>query len=668
MDFGLAQVIRTQHSSLIRQSVSQVSAGTPYYMAPEVLAQDTKADARADQYSLAVIAYELLTGRFPLGVAGSLYDKRPDLPTPFTEAIDRALDHLPENRFPSLVDFANALEGGVQPEGWFSKIRRGWRSASNGMKAGLLTLICGGLTILSSTLVRQDLLHRTEQIRTWNERALSSESAMNQVREQIRSLEMEMEILHRKMEVEGAVQADNNTGSTTWMQASNQWHFVHAAYQWMEPRLNTEGHWDAINDLLQAARAALDSESFQLAAPLFEHLDQEIHRTTNMVATIREAHRLRDTIARLRNMPDTTTDRLENTSSIDEPSLDFLDSGSWQEGIQALREQESNLRTHQETIYREHWNLFEAAEQHWTSLFQESIGPPDLKFLADVPGMKDQAQSLLKAEKYREALDLLNQATRIYERWTNEVSTQRMKAQDIWDKAHHKVQALDMRYIKVNDVYWSIWEMRIMDFARWLSDNPEIARLILSRLDFQPDRIGPTFPVTGLDRQTTSGIATWFGYQMFELARPLTSLPEEEDWIKLWQSEDLEGTYQFGITPVEDPARLLVYRDYYLDLDIDPINFLKPTGQGLASPSGLFDLQSNAWEWSASDLLLDRNESNNFEPVKWKLHGGGYFGQHRFNEFEPPRENAVFITRPQAIGFRIVIQPNTTILNREATK
>jgi serine/threonine protein kinase len=637
-------------------------------MAPEVLEQNTSADARADQYSLAVIAYELLTGRFPLGVAGSLYDKRPDLPMPFTEAIDRALDHLPENRFPSLVEFANALDRGIRPEGWFSKIRRGWRSASNGIKAGILTLICGGLTILSSSFVRQDLLHRTEQIRTWNERAVSSKSAMNQVREQIRSLKMEMEILHRKMEVEGAVQAGNNTGSTTWMQASNQWHFVQAAYQWMEPRLNAEGHWDAISDLLQAARAALDSESFQEAGPLFERLDQEINRTTNMVATIREAHRLRDAIVRLNTSSPTITKSAGNTAPTDEPSLNFLASGSRQEGIQSLREQESKLRTHQETIFREHWSLFEAAEQHWINLFPESIGPPELKFLADVPGMKDQAQALFQAEQYRESLNHLIQATRIYERWTNEVSTQRMKAHDAWDKAQHKVKALDMRYIKVNNLYWSIWEIRIMDFARWLSDNPEIANLILSQLNFQPDRMGPTFPVTGLDRRTASGMANWFGYQMFELARPLTSLPQEKDWMELWQSENLEGTYQFGITPVEDPARLLVYRDYYLDQTIDPINFLKSTGQGLASPSGLFDLQGNAWEWSASDLLLDRDESNNFEPVKWKLHGGGYFGQHRFNEFEPPRENAVFITRPEAIGFRIVIQPNTTILNREATK
>ena len=82
---------------------------------------------------------------------------------------------------------------------------------------------------------------------------------------------------------------------------------------------------------------------------------------------------------------------------------------------------------------------------------------------------------------------------------------------------------------------------------------------------------------------------------------------------------------------------------------------------GAPSPHGLFDLEGNAWEWSSSDLLLRREESHNQEILKWMLHGGGYFGQHRFNEFEPPRDNAVFITRPEAIGFRIILQRNATI-------
>ena len=668
MDFGLAQVLRTPNSSLFRQSVSQLSAGTPYYMAPEVLAQGSSVDARADQYSLAVIAYELLTGRYPLGVAGSLYDKRPDLPMAFTETIDRALNHLPEKRFETVDEFARALKLGVRPEGWITKGRRKWKSASNWTKTGVLTLVCGGLTLLSSTFLNQNLLHRTEQIRIWQQRAMASQSAMNRLREQIRSLKMESDILHRKMEVEGAVQGHHTAGSFDWIQASNQWHYTHAAYQWIQPRLNEEGHWDAMDDLLQAARSALGTESIHQAIPLFKSLDQALNATTDRVSMVKEAHRLKDSIQRLNAIPDAIALSPLKDRNFDKPSLTFLDAGSWLEGIQSLKEQESILRTDLEKTFREQWTLFEKAERHWINLFPASIGPPDLRFLVDVPNLKNQAQALFEVEDYRLALDRLKQAILVYDRWADEVASQRNEAREAWNKAQHRIEALDMRFIKVNKVYWSIWETRIMDFARWLSDNQEIAQLILNQLDFQSGRMGPTHPITGLDRRTASGIAIWFGHQMDDFGRPLGSLPEDGDWAELWESDNLDGEYLYGIAPVEDPARLVVYKDYYLDQHIEPADFLKPTGSGGASLHGLFDLQGNAWEWSASDLILDRRESNNQEPIKWKLHGGGYFGQHRFNEFEPPRENVVFITRPQAVGFRVVLTPNRTINRQEQLK
>ena len=200
-----------------------------------------------------------------------------------------------------------------------------------------------------------------------------------------------------------------------------------------------------------------------------------------------------------------------------------------------------------------------------------------------------------------------------------------------------------------------------MDFARWLAYNREIEPLIMSQIKIDPERIGPTYPVTGLDRRTAHSIAVWFGYQMAHLSRPKSELPTREHWEDLWISEGLRNDYQFGIVPEENPDRIIVIRDYYLDPEVQPETYLKPVGFGTSSPHGLFDLEGNAWEWSASDLPLTRNESFNQETLKWILHGGGFFGQHRFSSFEPPRENTVFITRPEAIGFRIVLQGNAVI-------
>ncbi|HEX8617293.1 MAG TPA: protein kinase, partial [Thermoanaerobaculia bacterium] len=74
LDFGLAKMtgpIGENDATLVQSGHSAGVVGTLMYMAPEVLSGQV-ADARADQYSLAIIAYELLTGEHPLGMATDL--------------------------------------------------------------------------------------------------------------------------------------------------------------------------------------------------------------------------------------------------------------------------------------------------------------------------------------------------------------------------------------------------------------------------------------------------------------------------------------------------------------------------------------------------------------------------------------------------------------------
>ena len=96
--------------------------GTPAYSAPEQI-RGLAVDGRTDQYALACVAYQLLSGELPYerdqGMAvllahlseppPSLTARRPDLPEAAGRVLARALAKSPENRFGSCGAFADAL-------------------------------------------------------------------------------------------------------------------------------------------------------------------------------------------------------------------------------------------------------------------------------------------------------------------------------------------------------------------------------------------------------------------------------------------------------------------------------------------------------------------------------------------------------------------------------
>jgi serine/threonine-protein kinase len=98
--------------------------GTPDYMAPEqALGKTAQVDHRGDQYALAVITFEMLAGRTPfagtdvmdvlrqvIGTEAPALDQlAPHVPRDVSEVLHRALSKDPEQRFPSISDFATAL-------------------------------------------------------------------------------------------------------------------------------------------------------------------------------------------------------------------------------------------------------------------------------------------------------------------------------------------------------------------------------------------------------------------------------------------------------------------------------------------------------------------------------------------------------------------------------
>jgi serine/threonine protein kinase len=100
--------------------------GTAVYSAPEQI-QGRAVDGRTDQYALACVAYQLLTGAVPFErdqVPAVLYahlsepppslsSRRPGLPSAADEVLARAMAKVPEQRYATCQEFADALRAAL---------------------------------------------------------------------------------------------------------------------------------------------------------------------------------------------------------------------------------------------------------------------------------------------------------------------------------------------------------------------------------------------------------------------------------------------------------------------------------------------------------------------------------------------------------------------------
>jgi len=120
-DFGVAKAVFSLDGFVAELTQTGVALGTPTYMAPECIT-GAGVEARADQYSLAVMVFEQVAGRPPFTAstpaalllqqasaeAPLLDTVRPDLPRSLAAAVNRGLHKSPEERFGSCRAFVEA--------------------------------------------------------------------------------------------------------------------------------------------------------------------------------------------------------------------------------------------------------------------------------------------------------------------------------------------------------------------------------------------------------------------------------------------------------------------------------------------------------------------------------------------------------------------------------
>ncbi len=201
MDFGIAKAM----DSSVENSLTGtgVVIGTPQYMSPEQAMGKSAPDPRSDQYSLAIVGYQMLTGRVPfMGdnvrevIARQLLEEPTPLsrlvaniPSAVSSTIHQAMRKEPGQRFASMDAFAKSLngepltaaEGGVTrresnfaiPAGrrpWLAAL--GWVLVLGGLgfagyRAGLFTAAAppvAGLTPESTTVTHPESIRKAAAV------------------------------------------------------------------------------------------------------------------------------------------------------------------------------------------------------------------------------------------------------------------------------------------------------------------------------------------------------------------------------------------------------------------------------------------------------------------------------------------------------------------------
>ena len=133
MDFGLAKE-RKAEGELQKLTATGIILGTPEFMSPEQL-RGKPLDPRTDIYSLALMTYEMLTGKLPfqgrtqqeMMIARLRSDPVPirrmrpelDIPEAVEKTLNKAMSRNPDDRYQTVTEFADALAtsaGGVPAE------------------------------------------------------------------------------------------------------------------------------------------------------------------------------------------------------------------------------------------------------------------------------------------------------------------------------------------------------------------------------------------------------------------------------------------------------------------------------------------------------------------------------------------------------------------------
>src|SRR5947199_106972 len=294
-DFGIARAISAAGSLTLTQAGQPI--GSPGYMSPEQAMAFGDLDARTDLYSLGCVLFEMLAGESPAAsmterrvhnwtrLEASAAMKRADagVARAVKHAISQALAPLPDDRFPTVTEFATALGGSphrtsVPTRGVFAS-RRGRRVA---VALGVVLAVAGAGTVVSAAYYRQADSSRFQvQISAAKDGTVLR--ALDPVAGPISQPLTAVEALRQRVMAALATLFDSRL--SLWAKATGQ-PPTFAAYQEFIQGLDRMVQFDSRGAIQHFRRAAQEDTTFKL--PLIfaahEHMDLGEYATADSIA------------------------------------------------------------------------------------------------------------------------------------------------------------------------------------------------------------------------------------------------------------------------------------------------------------------------------------------------------------------------------------------------
>ena len=559
-DFGFQSCLdrsRANFSCLLDLSIA--------YQPSEVLTEERFSGDIADQFSIAAVFYELLSGSPPVGVADSIRIQRKEVPRALERALNRALSPIPRKRFPTLEQFSETLDQSLRMPDWI-------RTALQVGGAAVFIFLMWTLSFFAlpdSTLAKsfQSVFGIFKQqgieeaaLQLWDRTALQMVRCDKTRFESLAFLDAE--------DLESSL-VENPTLMSVGLPFASLREFIRTV--WSDPER------DRTIAILEISKRALGLGRF---SKVIEQLQVVSESTRESETQLKEIERFLHLAIEGREVA-VGMFRLKGSMDAVNAWFSLLNFSGFSAESESLSAKLDSLSHFVEAMRIEAARVIGEAESravHHREVFVSRLGPyvvPPIH-IGDPEGLFSKAVQMNGAEGWRERFDAYSEAGTIWEKWTDEF--QRLP---LPEGLEVKENLIRMRFVAVQPNLWfSIYETRLIDIETWVQNSGYDTDRHWRWLHDEFEQQSPFEPVVNVRLDLVTDFCIWL--TKFERAKgaiPRTAvyrLATAEEW-------------SLAAGPVESDGNRSGEADGYAGI--------APVGRFAANQLGLYDMNGNVAEW-----------------------------------------------------------------------